>query len=197
MITIVHEAHKTTLSNNSMIIVQNATEEDYFNLANEDLKVEFDGVCLYIHSPATKKHEKLNHKLISLIDEYLIKNPNIGEVIGSRFALKLPNGKRPEPDVIIVPPDVVDDQDSVYEGIPIMVIEITSQSTREHDLGKKLEWYKNSKIQEILIIDTEDNKFLTYEYNKGNDSYESNALSSGIFNTKSLPGFSISILDFI
>jgi Uma2 family endonuclease len=197
MITIVHESHKTTLSNNSLIVIHNATEEDYFNLANEDLKVEFDGVCLYIHSPATKKHEKLNHRLISKIDKYLTDNPKIGEVIGSRFALKLLNGKRPEPDVIIVPPKAVNDDDSVYEGVPLMVIEITSPSTRTHDLTVKLNWYKESKVPEILIIDVEEKKFLSYIYNKAEDSYSEKTLTSGIYKPKMLPNFSIDVLDFV
>ena len=59
MLKLVHSNHQTTLSTNALIIIENAVEDDYFNLANEDLKIEFDGVCLYIHSPATKRHEDL------------------------------------------------------------------------------------------------------------------------------------------
>ena len=195
LITIVHDSHETTLVNDAMIIVQKASEQDYFNLANEDLKVEFDGECLYIHSPATKKHEKLNHKLITLIDAYLINNPSFGEVIGSRFALKLPNGKRPEPDLVIVPPNKVKDNDSVYEGIPRTVIELTSPSTRKHDLGEKLSWYKEAKIPEILIIDTEDKVLLSYCYNEISAIYDVYSQSSGEYSMKIIPGLALKISD--
>ena len=59
MLILKHLNHQTTLPNKALIIIEQASEADYFNLANEDLKLEFDGESLYIHSTATKKHENL------------------------------------------------------------------------------------------------------------------------------------------
>ncbi|MHA1652169.1 MAG: Uma2 family endonuclease [Candidatus Helarchaeota archaeon] len=103
----------------------------------EDLKVEFDGECLYIHSPASKKHENVVFNLLTIFKTFLRHNPSLGEALGSHFALKLPNGKRPEPDIVIVPAGIVNDNDCIYEGIPKLVIEILSPSTREFDLKEK------------------------------------------------------------
>jgi len=143
-----------------MIILRRATEKDYFALANEDLKVEFDGECLYIHSPASKKHENVVFNLLTIFKTFLKKNPALGEALGSHFALKLPNGKRPEPDIVIIPAGIVKDNDCIYEGVPKVVIEILSPSTREYDLKEKRTWYKENKIPEIWFIDLEEKTVL-------------------------------------
>jgi len=153
MLILSHAGHELELAQDSMIIIKNATEKDYLTLANEDLKVEFDGECLYIHSPASKKHENVVFNLLTIFKTYLKQNPSLGEAIGSKFAIKLPNGKRPEPDVVIIPTGVVDDKDSVYEGIPKLIIEILSPSTYEYDLVDKRTWYKENKVPEIWFID--------------------------------------------
>jgi Uma2 family endonuclease len=155
MLMLSHAGHEIELSPDSMIIIKNASEHDYESLANEDLKVEFDGECLYIHSPASKMHENVVFNLLAIFKTFLAQNISLGEPIGSKFALKLPNGKRPEPDVVIVPRGSVDDFDSVYEGVPQMVIEILSPSTKDYDLMVKRQWYEESRIPEIWFIDLE------------------------------------------
>ena len=64
VLEISHSNKSITLSPDSLIIVKNATESDYLEISNEDLKIEFDGECLYIHSPASKRHEKLVFQLL-------------------------------------------------------------------------------------------------------------------------------------
>jgi hypothetical protein len=49
MLILSHAGHEIELALDTMIIIKNTTEKDYFKLANEDLKVEFDAECLYIH----------------------------------------------------------------------------------------------------------------------------------------------------
>ena len=85
------------------MIVSPSTEQLYFEYSNEDLKVEYDGVGLCINSPASYKHEKAFLRIITLLKSFFDRNPTLGDVIGSRFALQLPSGKRPEPDIVILP----------------------------------------------------------------------------------------------
>lgn len=153
MLILSHGGHEIELSPDTMVMVKKATEKDYLKLANEDLKIEFDGECLYIHSPASKKHENVVFTLLTIFKTYLQQNPSLGEAIGSKFALKLPNGKRLEPDIVIVPVGIVHDEDSVFEGTPKLVIEILSPSTRDYDLIDKRKWYRENEVPEIWFID--------------------------------------------
>jgi Uma2 family endonuclease len=171
MIVVSHAGHEIELSPDSMIIIKHASEHDYESLANEDLKIEFDGECLYIHSPASKKHENVVFNLLTIFKQILNRNPALGEPIGSKFALKLPKGKRPEPDVVILPRGAVGDDDSVYEGVPRMVIEILSPSTKDHDLLVKRKWYEESLVPEIWFIDLETRRIKTLHLAK-NGKYQ-------------------------
>ncbi|HME55336.1 MAG TPA: Uma2 family endonuclease [Candidatus Lokiarchaeia archaeon] len=175
-----------------MIIIKNASEHDYETLASEDLKIEFDGECLYIHSPASKKHENVVFNLLAIFKTFLAQNPSLGEPIGSKFALKLPNGKRPEPDVVIVPRGIVGDYDSVYEGIPSMVVEVLSPSTKDYDLIIKRQWYEESLIPEIWFIDLEAQKIIVIRCSE-NDVYEEREYSTNVIACQALENLEISL----
>lgn len=194
MLILSHAGHNLELPTDTIIIIKNAKEKDYFALANEDLKVEFDGECLYIHSPASKKHENVVFKLLTIFKTYLRQNPSLGEAIGSKFALKFPDGKRPEPDLVIIPTGVVNDDDSVYEGIPKLIIEVLSPSTRDYDLIDKRKWYKENNVPEIWFIDLEE-KRVVIESIKPNGSYKKEKYLGNIIKCKILENFEIKFED--
>ncbi|MHA1300558.1 MAG: Uma2 family endonuclease [Candidatus Helarchaeota archaeon] len=190
MLILSHAGHELELAPDTMIIIKNSKEKDYLKIANEDLKVEFDGECLYIHSPASKKHENVVFNLLTIFKTYLKQNPSLGEAIGSKFALKLPNGKRPEPDVVIIPAGVVNDDDSIYEGIPKIIIEILSPSTREYDLVDKRKWYKENKVPEIWFIDL-DEPSVIIDLIEADGSYKEKKYIKNTIKCKSLNDFEI------
>ncbi|MEX2683290.1 MAG: Uma2 family endonuclease [Candidatus Sigynarchaeota archaeon] len=166
MIVVYHAGHEIELPPDSMIIIKRASERDYESLANEDLKIEFDGECLYIHSPASKLHENVVFNLMAIFKRHVSQSPFLGDIIGSKFALKLPNGKRPEPDVVVVPRGAVADNDSVYEGVPPLVVEVLSTSTKDHDLNIKHTWYEESHVPEIWYVDLEGHKVTVLRLSK-------------------------------
>ncbi len=196
MLSISHLDHITELSSQSIIIIENTTEKDYFKLANEDLKIEFDGECLYIHSPATKLHEDLNFYLLKILKEYLENKPGVGDAIGSRFAVKLPNGQRPEPDAVITPYGEVKNTDSIFEGVPLVVFEIISHSNRKHDYERKLKWYQDGQIPEIWLIDREEQKIDYYTLNE-KKTYNHQVFTKGPIKSSVLKEFTIMSEEFI
>ncbi len=194
MLILSHAGHELELALDTMIIIKNATEKDYLKLANEDLKVEFDGACLYIHSPASKKHENVVFNILTIFKTYLKQNPSLGEAIGSKFALKLPNGKRPEPAMVILPAGVVNDEDSIFEGIPKLIVEILSPSTREYDLIDKRKWYMENKVPEIWFIDLEEPS-VVIESIKPNGTYKKEKNLGNTVKCKALGNFEIKFED--
>ncbi|HME53581.1 MAG TPA: Uma2 family endonuclease [Candidatus Lokiarchaeia archaeon] len=194
MILLSHEGRELELPPDSMIIINNASERDYEFFANEDLKIEFDGACLYIHSPASKRHEDVVFNLLNIFKTFLKQNPSFGNAIGSRFALRLPNGKRPEPDVVIVPANSVNETDSVYDDVPKMVIEILSPGTADHDMTVKRQWYEESKIPEIWYVDLDARKIIVIRLAE-NHAYLEEEHDSGSIRCDALGGLEISIDD--
>ena len=116
-----------------------------------------------------------------------------GEAIGSKFALKLPSNKRPEPDVVIVPAGKVNDFDSVFEGIPLLVVEILSPSTREHDLQVKKKWFRETQVPEIWIVDLEEESIIL-DYLES-ENYETTTYTSGKTLCQSFKQLEISLED--
>ncbi len=179
-----------------MIIVRIASEKDYMMLANEDLKIEFDGECLYIHPPASKKHENVVFNLLFILKSFLEKHPALGEAIGSKFALKLPDGKRPEPDVLVVPKGVVEDDDSVYDGIPKLIVEILSPSTRDHDLVEKNGWFKENRIPEIWFVDLSASSIII-EHLQDDGTYVKEERHDGAITSHVLKGLKVPLKDIL
>ena len=180
----------------SLIIISNVSETDYESFANEDLKLDYDGECLYIHSPATFEHEQLVFTILKSLKEYLNVPPRIGEAVGSRFSIMLKNGKRVEPDVVVIPFGSVQKRVSLFKGKTILICEILSPSTRSHDIERKLNWYQESDVPEIWYYDPEA-KTMTSYYLQSNHHYLEEVHREGIFNGKVLPGYRLDLADLI
>lgn len=172
------------LKDNQLLVIHNAKEDDYWKLSSEDIKVEYSRGRLFIHTPASIKHEEIFGILYLTINNYL-NQQNLGKMLGSRVALKLPNGHRPEPDLLYIESDQYDrDKDIILESVPRWVIEIISPSTRDHDFGEKLEWYKESGVDEIWLVDSKNRELIIHK--RSDTAYSKQSLKEG----------SVSPLDF-
>ncbi|MEN6327883.1 MAG: type II toxin-antitoxin system prevent-host-death family antitoxin [Syntrophomonas sp.] len=81
-----------------------------------------------------------------------------------------------EEDPNVVQPDVVVicDLDKVnesykYEGVPALVVEVLSQSTKGKDMVVKLNLYMKSGIQEYWVVDLEKKSILQYSFSPERD----------------------------
>ncbi len=173
-----------------LVTIFPATEDDYWALSNEDLKVEFARGRIYIHSPASLAHEELVLFLLRFLRRYTENHPGI-RVIGSRFALKLPNGHRPEPDLVLINEKLLTPAMTVFEGIPSMVIEVFSPGTKDFNLTEKLEWYQSAGIPEIFFIDAISQ--VVYYYRKVGKKYIEQQEKSGTFKFQLFPDVEIKI----
>ncbi|OLS22325.1 MAG: hypothetical protein HeimC3_31240 [Candidatus Heimdallarchaeota archaeon LC_3] len=176
-----------------ILILKGLTEKEYWEFSSEDLKVEYSQGCLFIHSPASIKHEKIFSFLHRFINDYLEKK-DLGELLGSRIAILLPNnGHRPEPDLIYFLPNSFSiDNDAIYVGNPEWIIEIVSKGTESHDLGEKLSWYQDAKIQEIWYIYQDPPKLLRYLLGN-NNKYSSESIEKGEIAPKRFPEMKINL----
>ena len=192
MLILTHQGQSIEINPDVMIIIQNVTLDQYEKFANEDLKLDYDGECLFIHSPATYQHEKLVFAILKIFDRYFEEFPGKRDALGSHFSVKLPNGKRSEPDIVAIPPKSVKAQESVFEGIPYLVLEVLSPTTRLHDLNEKKSWYMENKIPEIWFIDPEEEELIVF-YHRGDGEYFRKNIRTGSLKSKIFEGFTIEI----
>ncbi|HBE77255.1 MAG TPA: prevent-host-death protein [Firmicutes bacterium] len=84
-----------------------------------------------------------------------------------------------QPDVIVIcDPDKVNG-DNKYEGIPTLVVEVLSPSTKGKDMVIKLNLYMKSGIREYWIVDLESKSVLQYSFSEERDIESLNTMKEG------------------
>lgn len=132
------------------------SEEEFWELANEDSDYELIDGVLIIHSPASEEHEDIFAHLTTILRFYL-QEYKLGKLYGSRFVMRLSPKWNPEPDIMIItPPNYNKIEKTRLEGPADIVIEILSKATKETDMTKKLPKYLEAGVKEVWIIDPEE-----------------------------------------
>ena len=106
-----------------------------------------------MHSPASSRHERLFGFLLTILGYYLGKRGG-GEVLGSRFPMRLDPAWSPEPDLLVVRDErrhLITKQR--LECPADLVIEIVSEADSHLIYREKLPRYRDAGIPEIWIVD--------------------------------------------
>jgi Uma2 family endonuclease len=164
------------------------TEEEFDQFANEDVKAElFDGV-LIVHSPATLRHDDLCTFLSALMRVYA-DNRKLGKVFGSNNAVMRLSGSRqfaPHPMFVRAGRESLLVEKKL-EGVPDLVVEVLSESTRRYDLEDKRRAYRQAGIGEIWFVD-DDQKQLIFDARQQH-GYREQLKRRGKISSRALPGF--------
>jgi Uma2 family endonuclease len=140
-----------------VVIVGPMTAAEYFARIvegpRETRKAELIDGALILFSTPLDVHERLAVFLLRLIGEYA-ERFDLGEVRGSRSAVKLAEDQVYQPDVLFVSRDRM----SLFErqgifGPPDLVIEVLSRSTAGYDRSAKLLTYDHTGVREVWLID--------------------------------------------
>jgi len=68
-----------------------------------------------------------------------------------------------QPDILVICDEENIDENGRYHGVPSLVVEVLSPSTRSKDMLKKLSLYNLSGVQEYWVIDLHNRSIITYE----------------------------------
>src|SRR6266545_6479682 len=165
-----------TLEPPYLIVKPGITEEEFYRLADEDSDWEYLDGRLFMHSPASDRHEDLFSFLLTLIRGYL--DERKGAVVrGSRYPMRLDPRWSPEPDILVVSDrkrHLMTPQR--LEGPADMVIEIASESDPGLDYREKLPRYRQAGIEEIWLIDPFKDQI--WVETKTDEGYHTNMVSS-------------------
>jgi len=174
-----------------IILKQDVSDEEFWEMSNEDSNYELIDGVLIIHSPASEEHEDLFRWLSAILSYYIDKN-EIGKIYGSRFVMRLGPKWNPEPDLMIILQDNYDRITSNYLNGPAdIAIEIISKSTRDIDLGKKLPKYLEAGVREVWLLDPE-RKNVSIISSEGTKEWN-DPTSTDLLQSEILPGLTIQI----
>lgn len=135
---------------------------------NSELRMEYiDGEIILLGSP-TFEHQEISGRLYIQFSQFL--RGTKCKVVYAPFDVHFFKLAFKDPDVC--QPDLLiacDTEEMVnengrYMGIPVLVVEILSPSTRTKDMVKKLNTYMLSGVQEYWLVDPVQKSIITYMY---------------------------------
>lgn len=158
MTTVIKASNKTTkkalkfISHSEYILTFEGTLDDYYKIEEE--KADYlKGDIIVMQSPASVEHERVFRNILTQFHNHVIKS-DVGEVLGSRFTIAFGNDFRFEPDIVFISKDnkgIFTEYE--FSGIPDLVIEIMSKTSKNYDLKTKREIYRQYKVKEIYFVD--------------------------------------------
>ena len=151
-----------------------------------------DGV-IYMASPDSRRANRVNAFLLTLMEMYVQRRKLGGEVYVSRFAYRMSDHNAPEPDVGYVCEERLKlMEEGGMRGAPDIAVEIVAKESHERDWVTKRELYEKFGVREYWIIDYLQKKF---EFLKlvGNRFVPMKLEDDHIFRSQVLPGFWLDI----
>jgi Uma2 family endonuclease len=132
------------------------TYEDFCRMIREDQKADLINGVIYIPSPENTDDNELFIWLVTLMNLFVRRN-KLGQIYGSRVALRLAEKHGAEPDIAFVRTENMERvARGGVEGPADLVVEIVSPDSVERDYYLKRELYEEFGIPEYWIIDEMD-----------------------------------------
>lgn len=116
-------------------------------------RCEYDNGYIYYLTPVHPNHNLIQKKIVKQLDNFLLgtKCETFTSEVAVKFEAK-DEEHQFEPDIMVVC-NMQEFEGSIYKGIPRMVVEILSWTTKDRDTGIKLEVYERFKVPEYWIVD--------------------------------------------
>lgn len=177
---------ETRLTSNYIYGGRKASYEEFLKLTeNSDDRYEYiDGEIYFLASPKTIHQITLQNLNISFCNYFQNKDCT---VMIAPYDITL---RRDKDDKNVVQPDLMVicdleehlDERDYYMGIPTLVIEVLSESTRSKDIVKKLDLYMKCGVEEYWVVDPQQKEILIYLFKdkeiKINKSYNQDQTAS-------------------
>ncbi|MFS0647343.1 type II toxin-antitoxin system prevent-host-death family antitoxin [Siminovitchia sp. 179-K 8D1 HS] len=157
------------------------TYEEYLDLVEKsEQRYELIDGSLYNLASPTYAHQHAVHELHGIFYTWF-KGKNCTPLT-SPFDIKL---VKSEDNICVVQPDIMVicdkekiDEKGKYQGVPTLVVEVLSPSTKRKDLITKLELYLVCGVKEYWIVDPQNRTVTVYKLD-GQDIVENRAFISG------------------
>jgi Uma2 family endonuclease len=127
--------------------------EDIWDAPDDGNRYEVIDGELYVSPPPNRQHQHVSFELGYHVRHYLGAHP-IGTMYAAPFGIVMPGFSGVQPDLVFVSnerQEILTDQGA--KGVPDLVVEILSPSTRSRDRGIKLRQYEAAGVRYYWIAD--------------------------------------------
>ena len=127
--------------------------DEVHSLPDDGNKYELVRGELFVTPPPTDEHETISARLTRLLDPFVAAN-GLGFVYRPRAVMRF-EGSELEPDVMVRQPQTGRKARWEFAPIPILIVEILSDSTRRRDREQKKHFYMDAGVAEYWIVDAD------------------------------------------
>ena len=145
------------------------TYEEFLELTeNSDLRYELiDGEVFILHSP-NYYHQVVVSEIYGTFYNWF--KGKKCRPLTAPFDVTLLKGKENinvvQPDIIVMCDTENIDEKGRYKGVPTLVVEVLSESTKRNDMLKKLDLYMQTDVKEYWIVDPMKKEMYVYSFNQ-------------------------------
>jgi Uma2 family endonuclease len=140
--------------------------EDYLADRSED-RYELIGGQVFMMAPPTVEHQRTVQKVFKQLDAFF--TGKSCEAFVSPIGVCLNENTAVQPDVLVVC-DRSKIGEKTINGAPDLVVEVSSPSTKVHDLNRKRLLYKEAGVREYWVVD--DGRILKFTFEQNEDEAE-------------------------
>jgi Uma2 family endonuclease len=131
--------------------------------AGDGIRYELlDGAIVVTPAPGFR-HQKVVVRLLQRLDDVV---PEGLHVLVAPLDVYLPTDDILEPDVLVVDDAAIVD-DKVQGGLPVLVVEVFSPSSRRRDVGDKLTAYRDAGVPAYWVVDPINPRLQVWELRDG------------------------------
>ena len=131
------------------------TLEEFNSLPDDGNKYELIRGELFVTPAPTVSHETIIARLSRILDRYVEAN-GLGLVYHARAVIDIGDDTEVEPDLMVRQPPDREDAEWIDAPLPILVVEVASDSTRRRDRVHKRSIYADARIPEYWMLDGSD-----------------------------------------
>lgn len=153
----------------NMALAQERYTTEYIEALPENVRAELiDGQIYFLAAPKII-HQRILTKLSTRLEHYIEEKGGGCQTLVAPVAVRLNCDDKTwlEPDIIVVCDETKLQEDACC-GVPDLVIEIVSLSTRQRDYGIKMLKYRTAGVKEYWIVDPEKRTVVVYWFEDEN-----------------------------
>jgi Uma2 family endonuclease len=133
--------------------VKQWTLEEVHSLPDDGNKYELVRGELFVTPAPAGGHEAILARLSRVLEPYVAAN-GLGLLFHPRAVVRF-EGSEVEPDLMVRQPWPGDEEDWDAAPLPVLIVEVFSDSTRRRDQGQKRDLYTDARIAEYWMLDPE------------------------------------------
>lgn len=145
------------------------TYEDYLRLPDDGRRYEVIRGVLYVAPAPNFDHQLTHSQLFRALSNHVAEN-RLGVLLSAPFDVLLPEGIATpvEPDLLFIKEENRPRRgDKNFQGVPDLVVEILSPTTRSYDRKTKLAAYRDAGVPEFWLVDPQTFSVVIYGWREG------------------------------